>query len=180
MNKPSPFLIPEKLESTRIVLRTFREEDWHFLHEHYSDAECTRFTFRRALTEAETWYTLASIVGHWQLRGYGPYAVEEKSTGIVLGTVGLWYPKEWPSPEIKWALARRHWRKGFASEAVRAVQAMAREHVPAISPISVINAENAPSIALALAVGAKWEKEIQFRGGTHHVYRHPRENVRGT
>ncbi len=180
MNKPSPFLIPEKIESTRLVLRTFREEDWRFLHEHYSDVECTRFTFRRALTEAETWYTLASMVGHWQLRGYGPYAVEEKSTGNVMGAVGLWYPKEWPSPEIKWALARRYWRKGFASEAARAVQAMAREHVRGISPISVINAENAPSIALALAVGAKWEKEIQFRGGLHHVYRHPRENARRT
>ncbi len=174
MTNASPILVPETIETERLVLRTFREEDWRPLHEHYSDEECTRFTFRRALTEAETWYTVASMAGHWHLRGYGPYAVEEKSSRAVLGVVGLWYPKEWPSPEIKWALARRHWRKGFASEAVRAVQAMARRSMPAISLISVINEANAPSIALALAVGAKWEKTIPFRGSISHVYRHPR------
>ena len=94
MTNASRFTIPEGLETERLVLRMFVEDDWRALHEHYSDAECTRFTFRRALTEAATWRAMASMVGHWQLRGYGPYAVEKKETGEVLGTVGLWYPLE--------------------------------------------------------------------------------------
>lgn len=166
------FVIPETIESSRLVLRMFRDEDWRFLHEHYSDAESTRYTFRRALSEGESWYALANMAGHWLLRGYGPYALEEKATGDVLGTVGLWYPKEWPEPEIKWALTRRYWGKGFASEAVRAVQAMAKVHVPQLSLISLIHSENAPSIALALAVGANFEKETAFKGGKWHIYRH--------
>jgi RimJ/RimL family protein N-acetyltransferase len=174
MENASRFLVPEKIESERLILRLFREEDWHFLHEHYSDAESTRFTFRRALSEGESWYALSNMVGHWYLRGYGPYAVEEKATGHVLGTVGLWYPKDWPEPEIKWALTRRYWGKGFASEAARAVQAMAKEHIPDIPLISFIHGENAASIALALAVGATFEKEVPFRGGIWHIYRHPR------
>lgn len=167
------FIVPERLESPRLILRLFWDEDWRALHEHYSDPECTHFTFGRALSEGESWRALASMVGHWHLRGYGPYALEERASGAVLGTVGVWYPNDWPEPEIKWALARRHWGKGFASEAVRAVQAMAQRHLPGPPLISFINSANAPSIRLALAVGARLEREAAFRGGLWHVYRHP-------
>lgn len=166
------FLIPQVLETGRLRLRPFEHDDWRAMHEHFSDEECTRFTFRRALTEAGTWRAMASMVGHWQLRGYGPYAVAEKSTGIVLGTVGLWYPLEWPEPEIKWALARRHWGRGYASEAVRAVQRMAHESMPDLRLISLIDSRNVSSIRLALAVGARLEREIEFAGSPFHIYRH--------
>lgn len=168
-----PISIPEELETDRLVLRMFVEDDWRALHEHFSDAECTRYTFRRALTEAASWRAMASMAGHWLLRGYGPYAVEEKATGTVLGTVGPWYPLEWPEAEIKWALARRHWGRGFASEAVRAVQRMAHAHMPGPPPISLIDSRNEFSIRLAMAVGATLEREMEFAGGPFHVYRHP-------
>lgn len=168
------FMIPERLETDRLVLRMFAADDWRALHEYYSDAECMRYTYRRAQTEAGTWRAMAGMAGQWLLRGYGPYAVEEKSTKTVLGTVGLWYPLEWPEPEIKWALARRHWGKAYASEAVRAVQRMVSECVPELSLISLIDSQNAASIRLALAVGARLEREMEFAGAPFHVYRHPR------
>lgn len=169
------FLIPESIESPRLRLRIFKEEDWPALHEYYSDAECTKFTALRALSEEESRRTLESLVRHWQRKGYGPYALEEKATGTVLGIAGLWYPKEWPQPEIKWALARRHWGKGYAREAAHAVQAMAARHVPELHLISLIHSENAPSIRLAISVGATLEREMEFRGGVYRVYRHPRK-----
>ncbi|MEM8805855.1 MAG: GNAT family N-acetyltransferase [Cyanobacteria bacterium P01_G01_bin.38] len=170
------FRVPEKLETQRLMLRQFQEADWPDLHEYYSDAVATTYTVGREFSEGETWRTLCSMVGHWYVRGYGPYAVEEKATGKVLGPVGFWYPNDWPSPEIKWALASQHWGKGFASEAARAVQQAGREFMPDISLISFINAENQPSINLALAIGAKLEKTIPFRGGNWHIYRHPSEH----
>lgn len=175
MSQPSatPLRVPQTLETERLLLRMFVEDDWRALHEHYSDAECTRFTFRRPLTEGGSWRAMASMVGHWQLRGYGPYALEDKATGKVLGTVGLWYPFEWPEPEIKWALSRCYWGKGYASEAVRAVQRMAHESIPEVPLISFINSENAASIQLALAVGATLECEREFAGGLWRIYRHP-------
>lgn len=167
------FTIPVLLETERLRLRTFVDSDWQGLHEHFSDAECTRYTYRRALTEAATWRALASMAGHWLLRGYGPYAVEEKSSGAVIGTVGPWYPIEWPEPEIKWALSRRFWGKGYASEAARAVQRMAHEHMPGLALISLIDSRNAASIRLALSVGATLERELEFAGSPFHLYRHP-------
>ncbi|MBI3729561.1 MAG: GNAT family N-acetyltransferase [Burkholderiales bacterium] len=169
----SIFKIPESLETTRLQLRMFREEDWLALHEHYSDPECTSFTFRRALTEGESWRAMASMLGHWQLRGYGPYAIVEKTSEAIIGAAGLWYPNDWPEPEIKWALTRRYWGKAYASEAVRAVQTMAAEYLPDLPLISFIHSDNLASIKLALAVGARLEKQVEFRGGLWHIYRHP-------
>jgi len=163
--------IPATVHSERLTLRQFLPDDWQALHEHYSDPECTRFTFGRALTEGESWRAMASMVGHWQLRGYGPYAAVETATSSVVGTVGLWYPNDWPEPEIKWALLRRFWGKGYAREAAAAVHCMAIEHFPK-PPISLIGASNLPSIKVAISIGACLEQQIIFRGNPWNIYRH--------
>ena len=163
---------PLELSTTRLQLRQFVHDDWRAMHGHYGDAECTRSTFGRALSEADSWRMVATMCGHWMLRGYGPYAVVETSSGEVVGTVGLWYPLDWPEVEIKWALRRRFWGQGYAAEAVRAVHAMALLHFNGQPPISFINASNERSIRLALAVGATFEANRRFREQDWVVYRH--------
>jgi len=49
------YLVAERLETPRLSLRLPREPDWRGMHEHYSDALCTRYTLGRGLTEAESW-----------------------------------------------------------------------------------------------------------------------------
>ena len=166
------YLIPEGIETDRLVLRTFKENDWTDLHTLYSDPECTKYTIQRTLTEGESWRTMASLIGHWQIRGFGPYAVEEKLTNRVIGPIGLWYPIDWPEPEIKWAISRSYWGQGYASEAARAVKKIAAQYIPQISLISLIFTENQRSKKLAIALGAKLEKELEFRGLPAQIYRH--------
>ena len=166
------FFVPETLETGRLLLRQFREADWKHLYEYYSNETATEYTYGRALTESETWRTMCLMIGHWQVRGYGPYAVEEKASGGVLGTVGFWFPQGWPEPEIKWALAPRHWGKGFAKEAGLAVLEAGRSHLPDIRLISLIHVDNQPSIRLANALGATFEKAIDYEGRPHGIYRH--------
>jgi RimJ/RimL family protein N-acetyltransferase len=170
---PDSPLIPTALETGRLNLRPFRHEDWRALHAYYSDADATRYTVGRAFTEAESWRAMAGMAGHWMLRGFGPYCLEEKASGSVLGVAGLWYPNDWPEPEIKWALVRPHWGRGFASEAARAVQSAAARHLPDLHLISLIHEDNEPSMRLAEAVGAKCERTMDFRGSTARIYRHP-------
>jgi len=172
------FIIPERLETRRLILRPFRNDDWHDLHELYSDEECTRYTIQRTLTKGETWRTMACLIGHWHIFGYGPYAVVEKTTGNVIGPVGLWYPADWPEPEIKWALTRSFWGNGYAFEAACAVKKMVIDHRPVTSLISLIFADNKPSKKLAFALGAKFEKEIDFRGLKADIFRHSLETAK--
>ncbi len=168
------FLIPEQVETERLMLRTFVEEDWKDLFEYYSDPECMKYTAGRALTDWETWRSVATMVGHWQLRNYGPYAMELKESKKVIGPVGLWYTLEWPEPEVKWGLARSAWGKGYAKEAAQAVLQTAKEYLPEFKLMSLISFENTKSVKLAESLGATYEKTIPFRGKDNaaHIYRH--------
>jgi RimJ/RimL family protein N-acetyltransferase len=166
------YLIPTKVDTERLVLRMFRESDWRDLHEYYGDPDCTTYTSGRPLKDYETWQKLAALAGHWELRKYGSYAVEEKHATRVIGVVGLDYPLDWPEPEIQWGLVRTSWGKGYASEAVRAVKRMVTEYLPDLSLISLIHPENLNSVNLAKAVGAHFEKEHFFRDENWLIFRH--------
>ncbi len=165
--------IPLALESSRLLLRVPAESDWRALHAYYGDADSVRYTVGAPLTEAQTWRALAGVVGHWGWRGYGPYTVLDKDNGGVLGIAGLWFPNDWPEPEIKWALVPAARGRGYASEAARAVRAMAREHLPGMRLISLISHENKASVRVAEAAGARLERDIEFRGSLASIYRHP-------
>ena len=162
--------VPLTLETPRLLLRPFEERDCDALHEMFGDEACVKYTIEQPLAPWQTWRSLAAYLGHWQLRGYGPYAVVERSTGTMVGPVGLWYPIEWPEPEIKWSLARRFWGCGFATEAATAVRDMAATVLRRTRLISVIRPGNTRSQAVARRLGGAHEKTIPFRGGEADVY----------
>ena len=167
------FKVPTTLETDRLILRQFQEPDWHALHAYYGDELATTFTMGRALSQGESWRAMSSMVGHWYLRGYGPYAMVEKETNQLIGITGLWYPNDWPEPEIKWALVPDYTGQGFASEGARAIQKMVKQRLSETPLISFIHSDNQPSRQLAEAIGCHLEKEVPFRGSVWCIYRHP-------
>ena len=172
---PGPFrtpLVPLALETERLLLRVPVEDDWRPLHAYYGDEESVRYTVGTAYTEGQTWRSVAGSVGHWSWRGYGPYTVVERAGGAAVGLVGLWYPGDWPEPEIMWALVPGVRGRGYASEAARAVRAMAREHLPGLRLISLISVGNEASERVARAAGAHLERELEFKGKPALIYRH--------
>lgn len=67
---------------------------------------------------------------HYEKFGYAPYAVEIKDTHEFIGFFGLnhppfeilnFQPKGFPIVEIGWRLSSKHWGKGYATEAAKAV-----------------------------------------------------------
>ena len=166
------FLIPEQLETDRLILRMFQLDDLSDIHEYYADYDCTKYTTQRQLEIHESWGKMAALAGHWSLYNYGSYALEEKNLRRVIGFAGLDYPIDWPEPEIQWALVRKFWGKGYASEAAWAVKKMADKYLPDLSLISLIHPENHNSINLAKSLGAIYEKDFNLRGDTCHIYRH--------
>ena len=98
------------------------------------------------------------ILGHWQLRGFGFWAVEERATGTLLGRIGFFKPEGWPDFELGWMLRREAWGRGYATEGARramahAFTAMDRDHV-----ISLIFPGNDPSIRVAERLGETLER----------------------
>ena len=119
-----------------------------------------------------SWRRLAAMVGHWSLRGYGFWAVEEE--GAVRGMVGLWYPEGWPEPEIGWELFEGAEGRGIAHEAALAARAHAHGPLGWTTAISTIHPENARSIALVERMGARRDGDFHHpKVGTVGIWRHP-------
>jgi RimJ/RimL family protein N-acetyltransferase len=161
---------PASIQTPRLELRTFKESDWLPLCDLFQDKECTRYTVKTPQENWQTWRTLASYIGHWNLRGYGPYAAVERSSGVLVGIVGLWYPGDWPEPELKWALRRRFWGQGFATEAGISVLKMTEKHLKWTRLISVIFTGNDRSVAVAKRIGGRFEMTIPFRSSTADIF----------
>jgi len=147
-------MIP-KLETERLRMREFRNEDLDVYAAMMADEETVRYIGGKTQTRAEAWRGLAMLMGHWALRGYGWWALEEKTTGAFVGRVGLWNPEGWPGLECGWTIDKRHWGKGYAPEAARVAISYGFLTLPLETIISVIHVENLKSQAVAVKVGEK-------------------------
>ncbi len=122
----------------------------------------------------EVFRVLAGVIGHWVMRGYGFWAMDEKETGRYAGRCGLWFPLEWPEPEIGWSLMAHAEGKGLAYEAAMAVRQYAYDKMGWTTLISLIDHDNERSIRLAERLGCVREPDFQHAvHGAICQYRHP-------
>jgi RimJ/RimL family protein N-acetyltransferase len=165
-----------RLETERLVLRMFREDDFEAYARIFGDPDVARYLGTgKPLDRWEAWRNMVFHIGHWSLRGYGMWAVEEKDSGHLVGRVGAFYPEGWPGFEVGWALARECWGKGYATESARRALASAftelgRDHV-----ISMIYPENVASIRVAERIGERLEGKTELFGHGVLVYGAHRE-----
>lgn len=116
------------IETERLTLRPFREADVTVLLELLQDPDVVRYVGdRRVPTLQETWRSIAGWLGHWAMRGYGQWAIEERNSGRMIGRAGIINPAEWPGPEIGYLLGRAWWGHGYATEAASAAMSWGGE-----------------------------------------------------
>lgn len=172
-------MVNDALETERLVLRMFRESDTDAYAEMVGDPEVMRFLGGgQPVPRAEAWRNMAMVLGHWQLRGYGMWAVEEKTTGELAGRVGCWRPEGWPGLEVGWTLRRSFWGRGYATEAARASIEYAFKTLDQTRVISLIAPENVNSIRVAERLGEKPEGEWEIFGTKVIVYAVGREEFK--
>jgi len=159
------------LDTPRLRLRQFVAADLDDYAALCADAEVMRYVGDHGpLSREDAWRQLAMLVGHWTLRGYGMWAVEEIGSGAFVGRVGLHYPEGWPEPEIGWALARHYWGRGYAFEAATAALRVAFATLDWARAVSLISPPNLRSIRLAERLGARFERRLVVRGHELSLY----------
>ena len=121
----------------------------------------------------DAWREFCVDLAHWELRGYGSYAVTLAGDDTCLGMVGPFFPAGWPEPEIGWALWPAAEGRGIAYEAALASRDEARRSLGWTRPVSYIDERNARSIALAERLGAVLDPGAATTDAETLVYRHP-------
>ena len=160
------------IETNRLVLRLWSEGDFDKFAEYYANENSAKYVGGKKNID-EAWRHFALLIGHWQLKGFGYWAVDEKNTGNFVGCVGLWQSAGWPELELGYWLLNEYQGKGYAYEAALKSKEYARDVLSAISLVSYIDPSNSPSIKLAEKMGAKYEKTTELlKHGPHCVYRH--------
>ncbi|MCF6234650.1 MAG: GNAT family N-acetyltransferase, partial [Rhodobacteraceae bacterium] len=140
------------LTTNRLTLRAPCKADF--------DVFAEFFTSKRAqyvggpATQEQSWRMLATELGHWPLRGFGRWAVEETATGKFAGIIGPWYPLGWPEPEIGWDLMNGFEGYGYATEAALASLNYAYQTLGWKTAISLVSPPNAGSRRVAQRMGA--------------------------
>ena len=147
MRVEPPLDVTDELETPRLVLRQWRQGDWNALHRAYGDPEVMRWHGRpEALTLEETAYAVGRMSMHWEARGFGMWAVEEREGGELVGRIGLLYHADSPAGddrvEVAWSLQQDRWGRGYATEGALAVRDWAFGRLDISRLISITIPEN--------------------------------------
>ena len=159
-----------ELHTERLVMRGFADADLDAWAAICADREVTRWVGQEeGLSREDAWRHMAYLVGHWELRGCGQWALVERDTGELVGRAGLLYPEAWPGLEVGWLVARSHWGRGFAPEAGQAAKDWARDALGAGHLISLIEDANARSQRVAEKLGMSVEGRTRIVNGKFEV-----------
>lgn len=160
------------LQTSRLRLREYRQEDFSALYGILSDP-VTMQHYPKPYDDAGTRRWLDWNFDNYRRYGFGLWAVELKETGLFIGDCGLTMQNidGVQLPEIGYHIHKDHWRKGYGSEAARAVRDWAFQNTDFDCLFSYMVAANVASSSTAAAAGMKKRKEYSDEHGTlHFVY----------
>src|SRR4051812_1295605 len=148
-----------RIETDRLVLRSFRQGDLDAHAATLGDEEVMRHIGGKPIIREDAWRRLLGGIGMWSVIGMGPWAVELKANGRMVGHLGFFQferdmtPSISGEPEMGWIFDRTVHGQGIAFEAGQAALHWAEQEIAAETYPAIIDLDNAPSIRLAERLG---------------------------
>ncbi|MEO8454966.1 MAG: GNAT family N-acetyltransferase [Sphingomicrobium sp.] len=167
------------LETGRLILREFRRDDLDAHAATLGDEEVMRHIGGKPINREDSWRRLMSGVGSWALIGMGPWAVERKSDGRMVGHCGFFHferdmsPSIVGEPEMGWIFDRSVHGQGIAFEACSAALKWAESELAAPTYPAIIDIENVASMRLAERLGFVRQPDATYRDQPMAFYRRP-------
>jgi [ribosomal protein S5]-alanine N-acetyltransferase len=165
------------LETSRLILRPFREEDVDVMAQLFANPNFMRFSLGVFTERKQTIAFVEKVMG-WDRAGIpSQFAVLSRGEDAIIGYCGFFHHPEHgiEDIEIGYRLHPSYWKRGLTTEAARAVRDHGFRDWWLSRVISLIHPENVPSRRVAEKNGMKIEKEIMFRGFPTLVYAITRE-----
>lgn len=159
-----------RLETARLVLRDWREEDWAVFWKHTNTPAVMRW-LGGVCGEAARQTAQDRLESYRADHGHTFWLVERKAdggqlAGEVLGFCGLKRCNQVGSPigdfEIGWRLREDAWGQGYALEAARAAMGCGFEQFHAPHMVALTVASNAASWGLMRRLGMERREDLDF------------------
>ena len=171
-----------RLETERLILREFRAGDLDAHAATLGDPQVMEDIGGKPMTHEDSWRRLCSGVGSWQLIGIGPWAVERKSDGRLVGHCGFFefqremQPSIRGEPEMGWIFDRSVHGQGIAFEACARALLWADEMLGAPSYPAIISLGNTASMKLAEKLGFQRLEDGVYRDESIAFFRRDRRS----
>jgi RimJ/RimL family protein N-acetyltransferase len=150
-------------ETERLIVRPIDERDIDEIFAMRSDSEVMRFIREpQNREESISWVKLVS--SRWETEQIGFCALIEKSSNEFVGWCGIWQLQETGEFEIGYAVGRRFWGKGFATEAALKFLQYAFEKLKSEKIVAVAQPENAGSRRVMEKLGMQYDYTGEFYG----------------
>lgn len=150
--------------TARLDLRRPSAGDLDALASVFAHEEVWRFPYGRAFTREETDRFLATQLGEWDQRGFGLWLAALRTTGELVGYVGLsvptFLPEILPAVEVGWRFAPAHWGRGLATEGAAAALDDGFGVLGLESICSLPQVENPPSARVCERLGMDRERRV--------------------
>ncbi len=149
------------VETARLRLRYPTLADAPELLKIFIDVEAQRYTLHFG-TLAECRRHIAVHERHRRRTGCGPWLVEEKSSGRVIGWGGLYedpLDRRW-GIEVAYSFARPAWGKGYAGELVAHSLDVARDELKLDAVVAFSHADNTGSRRVLEKAGFAFDRVI--------------------
>jgi len=157
-----------EIETERLLLRQWRDGDWVGLLRTYGDPEVMSWIGAAPADLASTAAAVGRMSMHWRLLGYGMFAVEERTSGELVGRIGLMLHPDWPLDgpkiEVGWTLQRSAWGRGYATEGAKATLTFAFKVLDLPQVFSMTRPDNVRSRAVMERCGLTQRGELDFHG----------------
>ena len=149
------------IETKRLILREMTDDDFDALYRVLADSDIMQhypYTFDEA--RVRNW--IARNRERYRIFGFGLWAVCLKETGEMIGDCGLTMQLIGGQikPEIGYHIRSNHQRKGYATEAARAVRDWTFNNTPFNMVYSYMKYTNDPSARTAMAYGCRQVDEF--------------------
>jgi RimJ/RimL family protein N-acetyltransferase len=146
------------LETERLRLRRFAGADWQVLARFYADDQVMRHMLpgrglNREQAQERAKSNIHNFNDHWDRRGYGVWAVTDRSSGRLLGQCGLRWIPEAEQTELLYLFNKTVWGRGLATEAGSAVLGYAFETARLQQLIALTAPENRGSQRVLTKLG---------------------------
>nr|NGX51438.1 hypothetical protein [Chlamydiota bacterium] len=153
------------LETKRLILRLLTAKDVDNLLLIFEDPIAMHYYHTlKGRTDATQWIEYAQK--NFAERRQGFFACELKENEEFVGICGVLIRTELGEDEneIGYLFVRKHWGKGYATEAARACIDYGFNTLGYTRLISIIDPKNSASVRVAEKNGLKREKEVIFKG----------------
>lgn len=160
------------LETSRLALRRLTLDDAEALFRTVGDRHVMHFWAPGPDQNVkQTCERINAINEHWNIHGFGDWALIEKSQNSLIGFCGLHYITGTKEVNVGYAIEKSKWNMGFGTEIVKKILDIGFNQLRLKEIVAVIDPRNEASLKLIQKCGLTYWKDSSYMGRPRVVYK---------